>query len=223
VAVRLCFGPRGVYYFHVIDRFSQGIQKGVMTGGRLKRNAFIVSNKPALEILSPHHRFMGSERTGNRCVSKSGIAQGLNGAKAGVYEYDPFGRALRVTGSAAIENPLRFSTQFSDEIALTLKYLYRDCSQFSGRWSTRDPIDEPGFRTLTRTIRSDNGGDYNIYYFVMNDPIGLFDPLGTDFDATIAKVVGGVFPESWRKSGFPAGDEAGWFAIHCAIHWSLAS
>ena len=46
----------------------------------------------------------------------------------GQYEYDPFGNLLRVTGSAGVENPFRFSTKYWDEETGLVYYGFRSMS-----------------------------------------------------------------------------------------------
>jgi RHS repeat-associated protein len=61
-------------------------------------------------------------------------------------------------------NVIRFSTQFADDVTGDLKYLYRDYSPSTGRWKSRDPIEE-------------YGGE-NLVAFVSNDPTDSIDVFG---------------------------------------------
>jgi len=61
-------------------------------------------------------------------------------------------------------NPIRFSTQYTDDVIGDVKYLFRDYDADTGRWPNRDPIEEQG--------------GANLYGFVGNDPIGNYDVLG---------------------------------------------
>jgi RHS repeat-associated protein len=79
------------------------------------------------------------------------------------YEYSPFGETLRATGNAAKLNPFRFSSKYTDETGL-LYYGYRYYAPSTGRWLSRDPIEESGGR--------------NLYAFVGNNPVKFSDPLG---------------------------------------------
>ena len=85
-------------------------------------------------------------------------------AETARYEYDPFGNTLRATGPAAAANSLRFSTQFADALTRRVKYLYRDYDAGTGRWMSRDPIEEYG--------------GINLHAFVANSPPNIFDFLG---------------------------------------------
>lgn len=86
----------------------------------------------------------------------------------------------------------------------------------TGHWLSRDPINEVGFKVLTRNPeRFKRNGEKNLYGFVKNSPLTFCDPFGND---TTSTVVGSLFPESWAISGDPAGQAAGWYATHCAAH-----
>ncbi|MEZ5300445.1 MAG: RHS repeat-associated core domain-containing protein [Verrucomicrobiales bacterium] len=80
------------------------------------------------------------------------------------YEYSPFGKAVEKTYSWADGNPFRFSTKYFDEETGFYYYGYRYYDPEHGRWASRDPIGEQG--------------GLNLYGFVGNDGVGLFDPDG---------------------------------------------
>jgi len=69
-----------------------------------------------------------------------------------------------VTGSAANQNPFRFSTKRTSNTTELVLYEYRAYSPALGRWPSRDPMEEIG--------------GLNLYGMVENDPIGLVDPVG---------------------------------------------
>ncbi len=106
--------------------------------------------------------------THRACADANGNVSALMNADSGQesarYEYDPFGNTLRATGPAARANSLRFSTQFTDDLTRRVKYLYRDYDAGTGRWLSRDPIEEQGGLAL--------------YCFVSNDSINWYDPSG---------------------------------------------
>jgi RHS repeat-associated protein len=68
------------------------------------------------------------------------------GTETARYEYGPFGEPLRLTGAAAGSNPFRFSTKRTEDRTGLVLYEYRAYSPTSGRWLTRDPAEEVGFR-----------------------------------------------------------------------------
>ncbi len=61
-------------------------------------------------------------------------------------------------------NPFRFSTKYQDDETELLYYGYRYYSASTGRWISRDPIEEEGGR--------------NLYAFPLNAPINGIDYLG---------------------------------------------
>jgi RHS repeat-associated protein len=62
----------------------------------------------------------------------------------------PFGEVIRATGPMAKANPFRFSTKYQDDETDLLYYGYRYYNASTGRWLSRDPIDEPGFQLFQR-------------------------------------------------------------------------
>lgn len=80
------------------------------------------------------------------------------------YEYDPFGNVLKSVGDYASVNPVRFSTKYTDEETGLSYYGYRYYEARTGRWISRDPIEE-------------DGGP-NLYEFVSNNPVNNFDGRG---------------------------------------------
>jgi len=109
----------------------------------------------------------------------------ISGAIAGHYEYDLFGGTIALTGSLAKENSFRFSTKYADEETGFYYYGYRFYQPTSGRWLSRDSIDEDylrlqewflqaGFPPSMSGVKS----PVNLYHFVYNHPLILVDPLG---------------------------------------------
>ena len=94
------------------------------------------------------------------------------------YEYGPFGELLRATGPMAKANPFRFSTKYQDDETDLVCYLHRFYSPSTGRWLSRDPIDDPGFILLQEDADLGGEASLNAFYFVGNDPIDGYDFLG---------------------------------------------
>lgn len=98
----------------------------------------------------------------------NGNVSALVGASSGTatanYEYSPFGVLLRAEGVVAKVNPFRFSTKFQDDETDQLYYGYRYLSTSTGRWISRDPIEEKGGK--------------NLYRFAGNDAVNAIDRLG---------------------------------------------
>jgi RHS repeat-associated protein len=91
----------------------------------------------------------------------------LNGDPAATYRYDAFGNTLVSTGTYAASNRYRFSTKPLDgEVtnAQLYYYGYRYYDPVTGRWPSRDPIEEEG--------------GINLYGFVGNDGVNKRDLLG---------------------------------------------
>jgi RHS repeat-associated protein len=129
----------------------------------------------AVNIATNGTHFAAYDGNGN----VSGLVSAGSGAITAQYEYSPFGETLRANGVVAKANPIRFSTQFVDEITRRPKYLHREYEPPTGRWLSRDPINEPGFQALNRTVASfARNEEKALYAFVGNNPIDNVDALG---------------------------------------------
>jgi len=104
-------------------------------------------------VVSPVH---------NTCAVKDTA----NGTLSAQYEYGPFGEVTRMTGAMAKLNPFRFSTKYQDDETDLVYYGYRYYNASTGRWLSRDPIEEKG--------------GLNLYGFVLNNPLRYIDLLGLD-------------------------------------------
>ena len=80
------------------------------------------------------------------------------------YQYDSFGNLTRVIGSDNIRFACRFSTKPRTPVTGRCYYGYKWYDPYTGRWPSRDPIEERG--------------GVNLYGFVGNDGVGSFDFLG---------------------------------------------
>lgn len=98
---------------------------------------------------------------------------------AAIYEYGPFGEAIRASGPAAEMNPFRFSTKYQDEETELYYYGYRFYDSDMGRFLNRDPINEMG-SMLIRDVKQKNDIDEerNVYAFSENDLVNSGDYLG---------------------------------------------
>ncbi len=97
-----------------------------------------------------------------------GLVEADSGKVAARYEYGPFGEIIRVSGDAiAKEQPIGFSTKYTDRESGLVYYGYRYYQPLYARWLSRDPLGV-------------NGG-MNVYGFVGNNPLMFVDPLGLDF------------------------------------------
>ncbi len=87
----------------------------------------------------------------------------VDGRPAAHFEYDPFGNTVVASGSAGLFD-YRFSTKPRDSETGLYYYGYRYYDPVTGRWPSRDPIEEKG--------------GMNLYGFVRNDGVNLVDLKG---------------------------------------------
>jgi RHS repeat-associated protein len=92
------------------------------------------------------------------------LVNAADGTVVANYEYGPFGEVIRATGPMAKQNPFRFATQYYDDESDIVWYPRRPYSPPTGRWLSRDPIEE-------------EGGE-NLYIFCGNDSLNHWDLLG---------------------------------------------
>jgi RHS repeat-associated protein len=74
----------------------------------------------------------------------AGLFAASDGSSTARYEYGPFGEPLRLTGTLAKANPVRWSTKVTDDEGGLVYYGYRYYNPNTGRWVSRDPIGEKG-------------------------------------------------------------------------------
>jgi RHS repeat-associated protein len=98
---------------------------------------------------------------GNGNVSEYLTATGTIAAH---YEYDPFGRTIVATGANAADFSCRFSSKSVDSATALYYYGYRYYDPVTGRWPSRDPMEE--------------SGGLNLYGFVGNAGLADLDMLG---------------------------------------------
>ena len=87
------------------------------------------------------------------------------GATVDSYSYDPYGKTVTSTGTIA--NPYRFAGEYLDTTSGLYKIGARYYDTATGRWTQRDPIDDP----------TDTHG-WNPYDYAGDDPINMVDPSG---------------------------------------------
>jgi RHS repeat-associated protein len=96
-------------------------------------------------------------------ISYVNMASGTTSAD---FEYSAFGETLMAEGPMQETLPFRFSTKYTDNETGLLYYGLRYYSPSTGRWLSRDPLDEEGGLAL--------------YGFVQNSPLDYFDALGLE-------------------------------------------
>jgi RHS repeat-associated protein len=112
---------------------------------------YMIRNGVTYRIVSDH---LGSPRM---------IVDISSGTVAQEMDYDEFGRVIRDTSPGF--QPLGFAGGLYDSDTDLLRFGARDYDPETGRWTSKDPI---GFA----------GGDTNLFAYVLNDPINLFDSSG---------------------------------------------
>ncbi len=84
------------------------------------------------------------------------------GVIAARYDYDPYGRRTKISGS--IDADFAFTGHYYHAPSGLHLAPYRAYDAETGRWISRDPIEEEG--------------GVNLYAYVGNDPVNMVDPLG---------------------------------------------
>ncbi len=79
-------------------------------------------------------------------------------------EYDTFGNVLS-DSNVSLKVPFGFAGGLYDPDTKLTRFGYRDYDADTGKWTAKDPI---GF----------DGGDMNLYGYVLGDPVNLIDPEG---------------------------------------------
>ena len=132
---------------------SDSIQGVGGVGGLLSESQLITSNSTAYNTFFPTY-------DGNGNISEYVAA---NGSITAHFEYDPYGNII-VNTDTNNHFAYRFSTKSLDFVTGLYYYTYRWYDPLSGRWSSRDPIEE-------------NGG-VNLYGFAGNDGVNHVDFIG---------------------------------------------
>ncbi|WP_428737712.1 RHS repeat-associated core domain-containing protein [Sulfurimonas sp.] len=78
--------------------------------------------------------------------------------------YDTYGNILQ-DSNPSFKIPFGFAGGLQDQDTQLVHFGYRELDTYTGKWTTKDPIDF-------------NGGDSNLYGYVLNDPVNLVDPSG---------------------------------------------
>ncbi len=145
------------------------------------------------DVPSNSSYFVGHDGNGNITMLVNAETNELSAE----YEYSPFGEVLRKTGPAANLNPFRFSSKWQDPKTGYLYYGYRWYDPVTGRWLSRDPLNDLSF--LTDYAQNHPFADVDSlfeesfkspYLFVSNDPInsvdvnGLIEVAGGDLSNT---------------------------------------
>lgn len=174
--------PNGTAISYVVDAESNRVGKkvnGVITAGYLYDGADLVAQ------LDPNNQVVGQFVYGRHSgAPEYMIAGGLTyrifsdhlgsprlvvnsstGAIAQRMDYDEFGNVVNDTNPGF--QPFGFAGGLYDTDTKLVRFAARDYDASTGRWTAKDPI------------RFD-GGDTNLYGYVLNDPINMVDPSGLE-------------------------------------------
>ncbi len=113
--------------------------------------SYMVKGGVTYRIISDH---LGSPRL---------VINSTDGTIVQRMDYDEFGNVINDTNPGF--QPFGFAGGLYDQHTQLTRFGARDYDARTGRWTAKDPI---GF----------NGGDTNLYGYVLNDPIGFIDPSG---------------------------------------------
>jgi RHS repeat-associated protein len=94
------------------------------------------------------------------------VVNSSTGAIAEQVTYDEFGNVLSDTNPGF--QPFGFAGGLYDQDTKLVRFGARDYNPSVGRWTAKDPI-------------RFNGGDTNLYGYVVNDPLNKIDPHGLDY------------------------------------------
>ena len=108
----------------------------------------------------------------NKNVSE--LVSSADGSISAHYEYAPFGEVILSSGDLAMTNPFRFSSEYADDTLVLVYYNYRHLEPVTGRWLSRDPIEENGVVNIFSFVAN------NI--LLRNDSVGL-NTVGDFFEA----------------------------------------
>lgn len=114
---------------------------------------YMVKSGTTYKITSDH---LGSVRL---------VVNASTGAVAQRIDYDEYGRVTNDTSPGF--QAFGFAGGLYDHQTGLVRFGARDYDAETGRWTSKDPI-------------LFNGGDTNLYGYVLNDPINFIDPMGTD-------------------------------------------
>ncbi len=86
-----------------------------------------------------------------------------SGSVSAQYDYDPFGNTVRLSGSAAGLNSMRFSTKLAEVESGDVHYELRDYCPRLGRWLNPDPLSETGGLNITGFAHNDSVNRYDLF------------------------------------------------------------
>ena len=151
-------------------------------------------------VMTRHHTLAGVNGSKATIPAYDGTGNILayldtaDGKKVAEYEYGPFGEPLRETGPLAKAHPHRWSSKYTDEETGFSYYGYRYYVPQSGRWLSRDPIEERG--------------GLGLYGFVYNNT-----NFWIDIDGRLCVNPGTLIGAPAGPPGMAIGTAVGWVVI----------
>jgi RHS repeat-associated protein len=147
-----------------IQNSTSSIQKSYLWGTDLSgslQGAGGVGGLLSVNIHDPQSMIHYPLFDGNGNVSEYLAADGSTAAH---FEYDPFGNTI-VNTDTNNQFTYRFSTKPLDQVTGLLYYGYRYYDPVTGRWPSRDPIEERGGINLYGFIKNDGGNTWDYLGF----------------------------------------------------------
>jgi len=125
------------------------------------------------------------------------------GNKVAEYEYDAFGRTILKAGVKADDMAFRFSTKWMDGETGDYYYGYRYYNPDTGRWLSRDPIDEYGGLNIYSTENNlvNKYDSLGLKIFVVRRPLTAFKDNSNDYLVGLAAGLVALNP-ALGKSGW---------------------
>ena len=140
----------GVDLVAQLDANNQSVSQFVYGSGSTAPD-YMVKGGATYRIFSDH---LGSPRL---------VVDSTTGQIVEQLAYDEFGNVTSDTNPGF--QPFGFAGGLYDQDTKLLRFGARDYDPTTGRWTSKDPI-------------RFNGGDTNLYGYVLNDPVNFFDPAG---------------------------------------------
>jgi len=144
----------------ILQSFEWGLDLSGSTRGAGGIGALLILNDAQTIDNQPSSHLVSFDGSGN----VSALINATNGLTSANYAYGPFGEVIRSTGPMAKASPLRFSSKYQDDETEALYYGYRYYNTGTGRWLSRDPIEEEG--------------GISLYVLGSNDLVNKIDGLG---------------------------------------------
>jgi RHS repeat-associated protein len=105
------------------------------------------------------------------------------------YDYDPYGTRTKVSGD--MDADFGFTSHYFHQNSGLYLTLYRAYDSTTGRWLSKDSLGE--------------GAAINLYSYVFNNPVRLFDPFGLEGDDSDTKSLSDYY--DWAKGLYDKGKE----------------